>query len=269
MSKAQDVRERPYTGGLDPELLEAMDDVGTVDAIDSDDRTTARRRDSGSDQIADAEISSAIFQDWRTPRPGRANPERIDSPFWRHQIRTRAPAHAARAFFAVGYDLHDPIWCFSRFGHSFTKTPDGRAIEIGGEHEDSYDPDFHIYNDVVVHDGRGGVEVFGYPFEVFEPTDFHSATLVGDAIYVIGSLGYAKHRRPGETPVLRLDLSDYSFARVETTGEAPGWISRHRAALVDGAILVRGGQVWTADGALKRTTAAYRLDLRTNVWSRA
>jgi hypothetical protein len=35
---------------------------------------------------------------------------------------------------------------------SLTLLPDGRAIQIGGEHEDYYDPDFCIYNDVFVHE---------------------------------------------------------------------------------------------------------------------
>jgi hypothetical protein len=94
--------------------------------------------------------------------------------------------------------------------------PDGRLIRIGGEHEDYYDPDFQIYNDVVViknphmvqasdmysmpapsnfplnteqndtssepkilgTSNPNDVTIYGYPEVVFPPTDFHTATYV-------------------------------------------------------------------------------------------
>ena len=72
-----------------------------------------------------------------------------------------------------------PVWCFDRFGQSMTILPDGRRIFIAGEHEDWYDPDFFIYNDVVVISTNGDIEhIFGYPIEVFPPTDFHAAAYV-------------------------------------------------------------------------------------------
>ena len=40
---------------------------------------------------------------------------------------------------SVGYAGRSTVWL-----------PDGRVVLIAGEHEDSYDPDFCIYNDVVV-----------------------------------------------------------------------------------------------------------------------
>jgi len=43
-----------------------------------------------------------------------------------------------------------PTWCFDRFGRSTTWLPNGRVVLIAGEHEDSYDPDFCIYNYVVL-----------------------------------------------------------------------------------------------------------------------
>ena len=94
-----------------------------------------------------------------------------------------------------------PGRCFDRFGQSSNQLPDGRVVCIAGEHEDSYDPDFYIYNDVVIQQPDGRIDIFGYPREVFPPTDFHTATLVGNRIVLIGSLGYPDERRPGETPV--------------------------------------------------------------------
>ena len=74
------------------------------------------------------------------------------------------------------------MWCFDRFGTSKTALEDGRTVHIGGEHEDFYDPDFHIYNDVIVVSSSGQVAIYGYPLEAFPPIDFHSATLVGKTI---------------------------------------------------------------------------------------
>ena len=71
-----------------------------------------------------------------------------------------------------------PVWCAQRFGQTVTLLPDGRAVQIAGEHEDHYDPDFTIYNDVFVHEPDGTIRIFGYPEAVFPPTDFHTATLV-------------------------------------------------------------------------------------------
>lgn len=147
--------------------------------------------------------------------------------------------------------------------------PDGRIIEVAGEHEDSYDADFCIYNDVVVFDGKGDFEIYGYPEEVFPPTDFHSATLVGNSIYLIGSLGYHNQRKPGETQVLRLDCTTFRIERVVCNGENPGWISRHKAVYEPEAnrIVVNDGKVWDGSN-LVANWVRYALDLKTHVWER-
>jgi ankyrin repeat protein len=159
---------------------------------------------------------------------GETNPERIDEPFWIGMIRSGISAHAAGQRYQAS-ELASPIWCAERFGQSFTFLPDGRVVQIGGEHEDAYMPDFCIYNDVFVHAPDGAITIYGYPPEVFPPTDFHTATLMGDAIYLIGSLGYQGTRRYGHTPVYRVDLNSFRIDPVPTTGEAPGWIYKHRA----------------------------------------
>src|SRR5207253_2159408 len=107
-------------------------------------------------------------------------------------------------------------------------------------------PDFCIYNDVFVHEGDGSVAVYGYPESVFPPTDFHTATLFGDSIYVIGSLGYQGTRRYEVTPVYKLDVHTLRMDRVQACGEAPGWIYKHRAAAVNPhEIRVWGGMIVT------------------------
>ena len=138
-----------------------------------------------------------------------------------------------------------PGWCFDRFGQSSTLLKDGSVVLIAGEHEDHYDPDFYIYNDVVVQHSDGKVDIFGYPKEIFPPTDFHSATLSGDQIILIGSLGYPKERAPKITPVVALDLNTYAISKIVTSGSAPGWIHKHKAILSqDGrSILIQDGKL--------------------------
>jgi hypothetical protein len=197
-------------------------------------------------RIAPVALAEAEFAVGRASRFGRANPEPAMEPFWREQIRTFASGYGGgRQSFLRGEAIYEPppVWSFDRFGQSVTRLPDGRWVLIAGEHEDHYDPDFCIYNDVTVLDGEGGVAHYLYPREVFPPTDFHSATLLGDVILLIGSLGYAEDRREGETQVLRLSVADFSIAPVDTTGDNPGWINRHQAVLEGGRIVVSGGKV--------------------------
>ena len=82
---------------------------------------------------------------------GTANPSIMNNPFWLFQVSPKGiDAWSARAAFGNTKDpftdTKDPVWCFNRFGGTRIKLPDGRIVCIGGEHEDSYDPDFCIYN---------------------------------------------------------------------------------------------------------------------------
>jgi hypothetical protein len=170
------------------------------------------------------------------------------------------------------YKYNGPTWCFSRFGQSETTLPDGRRVLIAGEHEDWYDPDFYIYNDVVVIRPDDEIEIYGYPRDVFRPTDFHTATLVGDAIYIIGCLGYWGTQTPGETPVCRLDCRTFSIEAIATSGDLPGWIYEHNATYVPkrNAIRVRGGKVllrFEGKRTRRQNRKTYWLDLATNTWS--
>ncbi|MCJ1352046.1 MAG: hypothetical protein MMC33_002030 [Icmadophila ericetorum] len=84
---------------------------------------------------------------------GTANPSIMEKPYWKYMIARGRDAYSARNLFE-GRERKDnfkaPVWCFHRSGATVTVLPDGRHVYIAGEHEDSYDPDFCIYNDVVV-----------------------------------------------------------------------------------------------------------------------
>ncbi len=176
---------------------------------------------------------------------GKSNPQLAKNPFWQAMVKCGGSAyHAASKFNKNRVYKDGPVWSFDRFGKSITPLPDGRFIEIAGEHEDHYDPDFCIYNDVFVHDGKGNCDIYIYPREVFPPTDFHTATLVDEYIYVIGNLGYGEDRRPRYTQVFRLNINTLKMERIETNGEMPGWINRHKS-FYDGKsiITIKGGKL--------------------------
>jgi hypothetical protein len=196
----------------------------------------------------DSAITRELFLEWRSPRDGRSNPEPMTNPVWAWLVRSRWNAWRANSHFEGPEAMTaGPAWCFDRFGQSVSRLPDGRELRIAGEHEDYYDPDFYIYNDVVVRHPDGQIEIFGYPRSEFPPTDFHSATVVGNRVYLIGNLGYPEHRRAGQTPVHVLDLETWKITPMATSGMPPGWISEHQAALTDdgAAILVTGGKLDT------------------------
>lgn len=214
------------------------------------------------------EISPAEFHRNRNRTFGSRNPERMNNPFWEAMVRTRASAYTGAMKFENRSFDNGPVWCFQRYGHSLTRLADGRYVEIGGEHEDHYDPDFCIYNDVVVHHGDGTFDIFGYPETDFPTTDFHSATLVPPYIYIIGNLGYPAQRRPGETPVYRLHCGSWRIEKVQTTGEMPGWIHRHKAqAISNHQIRISGGKIDDGSAnALVDNTQNYILNLADFSW---
>jgi hypothetical protein len=226
-------------------------------------------------------ITREIFAQQCKRRFGTANPERMRLDCWEWMVRRGEDPFGVREEFDLERDgLHDgPDWCFVRFGMSRTFMPDGRIICVAGEHEDYYDPDYCVYNDVIVlrpAPGEAGVtleagtvEIYGYPESVFPPTDFHSATLVNGTIFLIGQLGYDGTRTEGVTPVLVLDTATYRIEGVPTTGPCPGWIYEHHASYdtTRHAITVRGGKL-NVEGAKTETPhlAAHRLYLADLRW---
>lgn len=208
-----------------------------------------------------------------TRRFGNANPERMGSPFWEAMVHCGWNGYVAgKQFGYCAFDEGKPVWCHDRFGMSLTILPDGRFVQIAGEHEDSYDPDFCIYNDVFVHDGKGGIEIFGYPKGVFPPTDFHSATLVGEWIYILGNLGYPEARQElgYRMPVFRLRVGTWEMERMVVSGESPGWIYEHKAEIQGNGIRISGGKVLAVDAdgksSITDNASEWHLDLTTFVW---
>jgi ankyrin repeat protein len=219
------------------------------------------------------ETSASEFQQNRSRRFGTQNPEIAHNPFWEGMIRSGISAYEAGKLFGVESKFdgkYTPIWCAQRFGQSITFLPDGRIVQVAGEHEDGYDPDFCIYNDVFVHATGGDVTIYSYPESIFPPTDFHTATLIGDNIYLIGSLGYPGTRQYGKTPVYRLDTTSFQIERMETTGNEPGWIYKHRATLsTPKEVRIFGGEIVSlADDqeVHSENSKTFILDVEHRVW---
>lgn len=105
----------------------------------------------------------AQFVPHRTRTFGRLNGVRMTNPFWLYMIGYAGSAYGAYPLVFGSDEREHPVWCFRRFGGTRTPVPDrGIVVAIGGEHEDHYDDDFCIYNDVVVFsDEYGGTEIYG------------------------------------------------------------------------------------------------------------
>ena len=172
--------------------------------------------------------------------------------------------HSKLKSFGYIADRDKPVWSFARYGRTATELPDGRLVLVAGEHEDHYHEDFCIYADVTVLGADGSLEHFIYPEDVFPPADFHSATLVGQQIWLIGCFGYPEQRRANQTQVLCLNVDDFSISAVPTSGEAPGWIHRHRATLTEEGILIMGG---TIEPDYRDNEATFLLNTETHCWS--
>lgn len=197
------------------------------------------------DRIPPPDVTRDLFLHWRDARRGCSHAEVMSNPVWSWLVRTRVSAYWANNHFDGPSSLGgNPGWCCDRMGQSETRLADGRTVLVAGEHEDYYDPDFYIYNDVIVRHPSGEVEIFGYPERDFVPTDFQSSTLLPDGtLLLIGNLGYVENRRPETTQIYRLDPTTMKIAAVKSTGKSPGWISKHQAERSGDRIVVCRGQV--------------------------
>lgn len=215
-----------------------------------------------------ADVTRDRFLVWRAPRFGAFNGQNLTNPVWQWLARTKLNAYQANKAFDGPSSLEvGPCWTAERFGQSRTRS--GRIwVEIGGEHEDHYDSDFCIYNDVIVRGPKGALAILGYPTHVFPSTDFHSASLVNGRIVTIGCLGYPGDRKPDVTPVFSLELTTWKFSRLEPKGPVPGWLWNHSASVKGATITVRGGERLDTQDRIVKNVDDWRLDLNALRWTR-
>jgi hypothetical protein len=217
-------------------------------------------------------VTPSLFREWGAPRFGNANPEKIKSNVWEWLVRSKLSAYSSRQMINDPSLLQGgPTWSFDRFGQSVTELSDGRTIYIAGEHEDFYDQDFYIYNDVVVTHPNGTIDFYCYRKSDFPPTDFHTATLVDETIVILGSLGYREERSSERTQVYLLRLDNFEMHSVETSGTSPGWIHGHIATLSDDkhSIILTKGKIHLETGhSLKENIDDWKLHLDDWHWER-
>lgn len=220
----------------------------------------------------DPEVSKEEYLAGKYRRFGTSNPEKADVKFWVEMIRSGASAWHARTMFKDESSSNDdPFWCYKRYGKSTTVLDNGTIIEIAGEHEDHYDPDFCIYNDVIVFGPDGDINIYIYPEEVFPPIDFHTATLVGDNIIIIGSLGYPEKRILGKTQSYSLNTRSFEMNKLEITGDSPGWIHGHKSTLSPDKKFINlcGGKIEIdVNSPLVKNIDHWRLNLEKFEWER-
>jgi hypothetical protein len=265
--RADNIPERAIQVATNREIIDMLVEHGE-DFNDVKDEM--RMQIIGTGKIEIPQVSKETFERQKHRRFGTRNPAAVSYQFWLDMIQSEVSGYqASEKYDSANTGKLPPIWCYRRFGRTTNILPDGRIIEIGGEHEDHYDPDFCIYNDVVVFQPNGSIRIFLYPEEDFPPIDFHTATLVDDQILIVGGLGYAATREIGHTPVYRLDTRSMKIQRLETKGEPPRGINRHKTRLQNNQLILSGGNCWTQNDAkpeMKVNTSEHILDLATLTW---
>src|ERR1044071_5017668 len=86
---------------------------------------------SGRQAPPDPAVTPELFREWRSPRFGRTNPERMNNPVWEWLIKSRIDAFHANEKLNGPESLEaGPCWCFDRFGQTTTQLADGRVVLI-------------------------------------------------------------------------------------------------------------------------------------------
>ena len=183
-------------------------------------------------------IPNQIYQRYITVRAYENiidNPTNITNPLYQELVKVDSEGDCELRYKrrSLLYGLHKrnnneegyPTWHFDqRAGMTTDILPDGRTLYIAGEHEDYYDPDFFIYNDVILRD-KDTITIYTYPHDCFPPTDFHRTFVFGDTVWIIGSTGY-KDYGTGTIQVCCLDIPTMRMSIIETRGDyKPPWMA--------------------------------------------
>ena len=212
--------------------------------------------------------------------PVSGNPTLSTNPFFTVAIEYNLEPYEVLTYLGINTETdrtETKVWTWKRFGQTCTVLPDGRKIYIGGEYDDwyrtrfpfcftvksvltymdcRYDPQFFIFNDVVVYLPQSqSYELYRYPTDVFPPTDNHTATLLGDSIWIVGNCGYPQDR--GQvTPIYRLELDTLAIKKVEVSGDNPGWIHEHAAEAKGNNVIkiTHEAGVWELDVSQRKWT---------------
>ena len=131
------------------------------------------------------------------------------------------PTNITDIIFKSETTYHYPHYTTNRHGMSYTDV-NGLSIFIGGEHEDYYDPNFCIYNDVITIDKDDNIKIYAYPKNIFPPTDFHYSIYVNGYIWIFGSIGYQKDRKQF-IQICRLEVETMKMENMNNSS-GPLWL---------------------------------------------
>ena len=141
-----------------------------------------------------------------------------------------------------------PYWEINRHGMSCTILEDS-TIYIGGEHEDYYDPNFHIYNEVIVITKSNNINIYSYPKNIFPPTDFHCAIPINNFIWILGSIGYPRYRKKN-IQVCRLHIPSMEMELIINNNNSPPWINfdcDNNCELCEDGTSIKVNNTWMLD----------------------
>ena len=96
------------------------------------------------------------------------------------------------------------------------------------------------------------------------PRGAHSATIMGDVIYVFGGYGGQGYGRRDFNTMFQLDLNDWTWSKTQCRGKSPEPRSSHAACRVESSIFVHGG--WNA---VQQFNDLHIFDTITNTWTEA
>ena len=106
--------------------------------------------------------------------------------------------------------IDDVVWTAVREEALHVALPDGRRRLIGGKVRDLGDEyaDPWLYNDIVVTQANGEIEVLTYPLDVFPHAFDLAGVMRGADVFIFGNLDRKRHPDRARQPVvLRLDTS--------------------------------------------------------------
>lgn len=215
-------------------------------------------------------ISKKVYREWREPRFGEWNGQPLTNPVWQWLIEEKPEPSAADTLFRLrDTDSLGPAWTFNRVGASETALPNGQILWAGGRHGEPGDPNYYVYNDLVVKKPEGEFSVLGYPEAIFPPIHSHSATLVSNYILLIGGLGGPESEPSETTRIQAIRIEKFGLHPWSGVGPGPGAIYGHTAKLSDNKlwIEVSGGFIQSPDGSSTPNSKRWRLDLDTLYWT--
>jgi hypothetical protein len=76
-------------------------------------------------------VTPALFAEWRAPRFGASNPERLTNPVWEWLIRSEQSAYSASQHFGLGGgECREPGWSFAALAGARRRSPMGARFRL-------------------------------------------------------------------------------------------------------------------------------------------